>query len=144
MSTVHSIDKHPDILALRAGYERASEPLIAQGVFGLMMLVAVYAVASPWIVGFDAATRLTINDLIVGIAVAVLAVGFSSALDRAHGLTWTLPVLGVWQIISTWILTGASPSAGMVWSNVVSGAVITLLGLIALYFGLRARDLTAR
>ena len=67
MSTVHSIDKHHDILALRAGYERASESLIAQGVFGLRMLVAVYAVASPWIVGFDAATRLTINDLIVGI-----------------------------------------------------------------------------
>ena len=47
MSTVRSIDKHPDILALRAGYERATESLIAQGVFGLMMLVAVYAAASP-------------------------------------------------------------------------------------------------
>jgi SPW repeat len=143
MSAVNSIDQHPDILALRTGYERAAESVTAQSTFGLTFLTAMYAAVSPWIVGFDATTRLAVNDLIVGLVVAVLAVGFASALDRTHGLTWTLPILGVWLIISPWILRDVSPTAGMIWSNVVCGAVLTLLGLVAPYFGRRARNLAA-
>jgi SPW repeat len=65
----------------------------------------------------------------------VLRVGFGSALDRTHGLTWVTPLLGVWMIISPWILRGVSPTAGMIWSNVVSGALIVVLGAAAMFFG---------
>src|ERR1700747_960694 len=114
MSTTHSIDQHPDLLALRAGYERAAESATTQFTFGLALLTAMYTAVSPWIVGFDATTRLAVNHLIVGILVAVLAFGFASALDRTHGVMWTVPVLGVWLIISPWILRDVSPTAGMV------------------------------
>lgn len=83
MSTAHSIDQHPDILALRAGYERAAESMTAQATFGVTLLSAMYVALSPWIVGFnDSAPRLAVNDLIVGLTVAALAVGFAAALDR--------------------------------------------------------------
>lgn len=95
MSTVHSsIDHHPDLLALRARYERAAESMSAQGTFGLTLLTAVYAAVSPWIVGFQMTRPLAVNDLIVGLVCAALAYGFAAALDRTHGMTWTLPVLG--------------------------------------------------
>jgi hypothetical protein len=139
MSTVHSsIDHHPDLLALRASYERAAESMGAHFTFGLAMLTGLYVAASPWIVGFDA-TRLGQCDLIVGIAVAVLAFGFATALDRTHGMAWTLPVFGVWLIVSPWIVEGSRPDAGMIWSNVIAGAVLTCLGLSATYFGMRRR-----
>ena len=139
MTTSHaSIDQHPDIMALRARYDRAAESMTAQGTFGLALLAGAYVALSPWIVGFHGFSRLTVNDLIVGITVAVLAMCFGSALDRTHGLTWTLPVFGVWCIISTWIVS-PSPTAGMIWSNVVAGAVVTVLGLVAVYFGMQAR-----
>ena len=52
MTTVHSsIDQHPDILALRAGYDRIAESVAAQATFGLTLMVAAYAALSPWIVG---------------------------------------------------------------------------------------------
>ena len=140
MSTVHSsIDHHPDLLALRARYERVAESMSAHVTFGLVLLTGLYVAASPWIVGFNATASLATSDLIVGIAVAFLAYGFATTLDRAHGMTWTLPVLGVWVIVSTWILPGAAPSAGTTWSNVVAGAVLTFLGLNATYFGMRTR-----
>lgn len=135
MSTAHSIDQHPDLLALRANYGRASESIAAQATFGATLLAGLYAALSPWIVGFDATSRLTVNDLIVGLTVVMLAVGFTSALERTHGLTWIVPAAGVWLIISPWILRDVSPTAGMIWSNVVVGAVITVLGFIAPYFG---------
>jgi len=141
MSTVHSsIDHHPDLLALRARYERVAESMSAHLTFGLALLTGLYVAASPWIVGFSARGSLATSDLIVGIAVAFLAYGFATTLDRAHGMTWTLPVLGVWVIISPWILPGGALTAGMIWSHVVAGALMTFLGLNATYFGMRTRE----
>ena len=140
MSTVHSsIDHHPDLLALRASYERAAESVSAHVAFGLTLLTGLYVAASPWIVGFSATRQLARCDLIAGIAVAILAYGFATALDRTHGMTWTVPVLGVWLIVSPWIMQGLTLTAGMVWSNVIAGAVLTCLGLTATYFGMRTR-----
>lgn len=140
MSTVHSsIDHHPDLLALRARYERVAESMSAHFTFGLALLTGLYVATSPWIVGFSATRSLATSDLIVGIAVAFLAYGFATTLDRAHGMTWTLPVLGAWVIVSTWILPDVALTTGMTWSNVVAGALLTFLGLNATYFGMRTR-----
>ena len=141
MSTVHSsIDHHPDLLALRERYDRAAESMTAQGTFGLTLLTAVYAAVSPWIVGFTGTRPLVVNDFIVGLVCVALAFAYAMALDRSHGMTWTLPVFGVWLIVSPWVLNGVSPHGGMIWSNVIAGAVLTLLGLNAMYFGMRARS----
>jgi hypothetical protein len=140
MSTVHSsIDHHPDLLALRARYERVAESMSAHLTFGLVLLTGLYVAASPWIVGFSATTQLATCDVLAGIAVAFLAYGFATSLDRAHGMTWTLPVLGVWVIVSPWVVHGVALSAGMIWSNVVAGALLAFLGLNATYFGMRTR-----
>jgi hypothetical protein len=111
--------------------------------FGLALLTGLYVAASPWIVGFSATRSLATSDLIAGIAVAFLAYGFATTLDRAHGMTWTLPVLGVWVIVSTWILPDVVLTTGMTWSNVVAGALLTFLGLNAAYFGMRTRATAA-
>ena len=140
MSTVHSsIDHPPDLLALRASYDRAAESMSAHVTFGLALLTGLYVAASPWMVGFSGTGSLATSDLIVGIGAAFLAYGFATALDRAHGLTWTMPVLGVWAIVSLWILPGVHLTAGTMWSNVVAGALLTVLGLNATYFGRRTR-----
>jgi|ERR1700731_334419 len=141
MSTVHSsIDHHPDLLALRARYERVAESMSAHVTFGLALLTALYVAASPWIVGFSGTASLATIDLIAGIAAAFLAYGFATTLDRAHGMTWTLPVLGAWVIVSLWVLPGFAPTAAMIWSNVVAGGLLTFLGLNATYFGVRTRE----
>ena len=141
MSTVHSsIDHHPDLLALRARYERVAESMSAHVTFGLALLTGLYVAASPWMVGFSATGSLATSDLIVGIAVAFLSYGFATTLDRAHGMTWTLPVLGVWVIVSPWVLPGFTATGGMIWSNVVAGVLLTFLGLNATYFGMRTRE----
>jgi SPW repeat len=140
MRTVHSsIDHHPDLLALRAGYERMAESMSAHVTFGLALLTGLYVAASPWIVGFGAMGQFIWCDLIAGSAIAILAFGFASALDRTHGVTWTLPVLGLWVAFSPWTLQGNTMTTGMVWSHVTAGAIVTFLGFIATYFGMHTR-----
>lgn len=144
MTTVHSpIDQHPDILALRAGYDRIAESMAAQATFGLTLMVAAYAALSPWSVGYFSLPRLTVNDVFVGGTVGVLALCFGCALDRTHGLTWTLPFFGVWMVAAPWIFQDA-PTMGMIWSHVISGALIMMLGMCAAYLGMRVRGSEAR
>lgn len=74
------IEEHPDLMALRADCERATARPAAQAVECLSLLAALYLAASPWIAGFSATFRnLAINDLIVGLALAVFALGCGAA-----------------------------------------------------------------
>ncbi|MFF7651582.1 SPW repeat protein [Streptomyces sp. NPDC007983] len=132
------IEEHPDLMELRARYERAATTPQARAVEGLTLLAGLYLAVSPWVVGFfDTGTGLTVNNLITGLAVAILALGFGSAYERTHGLGWVVAAIGVWTIITPWVVYGPSISTGTMISNVVTGAVIFLLGLATSAFGMK-------
>ncbi|MGI8306590.1 SPW repeat protein [Saccharopolyspora hattusasensis] len=122
---------HPDLTELRSRYEHIAETPIAQAAYGLMVLAGLYVALSPWIVGFAGMSPLAVNNLIIGLTVAGLAVGYASAFGRLHGVAWLVPVLGVWTIIAEWVMSGAVATMPVVISNVVSGAIVVLLGIAA-------------
>ncbi|HZX05013.1 SPW repeat protein [Kribbella sp.] len=132
-----SMRTHPDLMALRAKYDAVGETQTAQVVDGLTFLTGLYLAISPWVVGFTGFTSLTGNNLIVGIALALLAAGFASAYGRLHGMAWVAPLIGVWTIIAPWVVSGNVATTRTIWSNVVTGAIAVLLGLGALSFGMR-------
>lgn len=132
-----SMARHPDIVELREKYELASEAPAAQVVAGLMFLTGLYIAISPWVVGFNGFPTLTGNNLIVGIALAMLALGFASVYGRTHGIVWAAPLIGVWTIIAPWVVSGNVDTASTIWSNCVAGAVAVLLGLGSMLLGER-------
>lgn len=128
-----SMEQHPDIVELRARYERAGESPVTQATAGLTMLTGLWLAISPWVLGFNAGfASLTMSNLVTGLALAVLALGFGAAYSRAHGLVWVAALLGVWAIIVPWIAAGTVDSAGTIVSNVITGGVAVLLGLAAM------------
>jgi hypothetical protein len=131
-----SMSLHPDIAELRAKYEAAAETPVARAVDGLIFLTGLYLAISPWVVGFVRFPTLTGNDLIVGVALALLALGFASAYGRTHGIAWVAPLIGVWTIIAPWVVSGDVATVATVWSNVVAGAIAVLLGLGAMSVGM--------
>lgn len=130
-----SIDDHPEIAELRDRFDRVAETPTAKSVDGLQLLAGLWLAISPWAVGFRAVTpSLTISNLICGIAVAVLALSFATSWGRTHGLSWVVPVIGAWTIVSPWIISathGHPVDAGMIVNNVITGLVILALGLAA-------------
>ncbi|MEV4125816.1 SPW repeat protein [Nocardia sp. NPDC049707] len=139
-SEAMNMSLHPDIVELRAKHEKyelaAMEP-VAQAVTGLMFLTGLYIAISAWVVGFNRFPTLTANNVIVGIALAVLALGFASMYGRVHGIVWTAPLIGVWMIISPWVVSGDVAHTATIWSNVVAGALALLLGLGSMALGMR-------
>src|SRR5690606_20320407 len=110
----HRIEEHPDIATMRMPYERVAESPTTQITEGLAFLAGVYLAISPWVVGFSNLSTITINNLVIGVAVALLALGFASAFGRTHGLSWLVPVLGSWTIVSAWVGRGAGDTAAVV------------------------------
>jgi hypothetical protein len=125
-----SVDQLPDVAEVRQRYERVAETRTAQSIEGLLFLAGVYLAASPWIVGFRFFVErdLAITNLIVGLAVVLLAFGHATNYGRTHGLSWIIPALGIWTIVAPWAVLGTTASGGLIATNVATGAVITLLG----------------
>ncbi|MFI7130318.1 SPW repeat protein [Nonomuraea sp. NPDC050153] len=130
--------QHPDIAALRAQYDLAAQSPSGQSVSGLAFLSGLYLAISPWVVGFFRHTTLTVNNLITGIALVLLAAGIAAAYGRIHGVAWVIPIIGVWTIIAPWVLPPHGASAGTIISNVITGVVITACGLACIMLGTRS------
>ncbi|MGA4988582.1 SPW repeat protein [Nonomuraea bangladeshensis] len=121
----------PDIAETRQHYEETACRALFQALDGLTFLAGLFLAISPWVAGFAQAGRLTVNNLVTGLAVAALAVGFATAYGRTHGLAWVTPIIGVWTIIAPWVVYGGAVPGGAMLNNVVVGIWIALTGLAA-------------
>ena len=134
MTAQHSFDtsmaRHPDIMAMRDRYDRATGTPRAQVLEGLMFLGGAYAAISPWVIGFSSSTTpLAINNLIVGTAIMVMTLVCASSFGRMFGMSWVAPLMGAWLIVSLWVMNGVSASTGTTISNIVAGACVLVFGL---------------
>lgn len=125
-----SMSQHPDIMALRERYEQAFETPQAWASEGLMFMGAAYAAISPWVVGFHGASAgLAVSDLVIGLLLVAMTIGFAGSDVHMHGLTWVAPLLGVWLVITPWVVRGTDRTTGLIVSNVVTGGCVVLIGI---------------
>jgi hypothetical protein len=143
-STRASMEDHPDIVAMRNQYAAVSHKPFAGLVEGLCLLTGLYIAISPWVVGFEGTAAIRVSNLVVGLALAVLALGYGSVLERTHGLGWVAVAIGVWTIIAPWVVTGQPHTGHIVWNNSFAGGAAALLGLITMGLSLMRRRTAKR
>ncbi|MCX4678398.1 SPW repeat protein [Streptomyces sp. NBC_01433] len=130
---------HPDVPEMRERYNRMLGGRDVALVDGPAFLVGLYCAVSPWVLHFTASQpALVTHNLVMGIAIAVLALGFSVMPERMYGLSWAMCAMGAWIIVSTWVV-GSSPDTGVVINNIVIGGLTVLLGLICAGAAARSR-----
>ncbi|MFF6984490.1 SPW repeat protein [Streptomyces sp. NPDC008343] len=134
-SSRSSMETHPDILDMRRRHEmaeRAATTSRAQTVETMALLTGLYLAASPWIAGFNGLTTLAVNNLILGIAYAVLmSGGFGRAYERTHSMAWACCALGAWTIIAPWAVAGDVSTTRSIVNNVIVGVIALLLAMAA-------------
>lgn len=123
---------HPDLVEMQTRFEEASASGPAVLTDGLTLLAGLWLAISPWVIHFSATAHdMMINNLILGVAVAMVAVGLTLAPRRMVRLSWATAVIGAWVIISQWVVQQSGSHTGIVVNNIITGAVILLCGLAA-------------
>lgn len=120
---------HPDAVEMRERYSRVLHGRDVALIDGPVFLVGLYLAVSPWVIDYSATqAALTTHALIVGIAIGLLALGFTARPERMTGLSLAMCAVGAWIVVSTWVV-GGGPDAGLIVSNCIVGALTFLLGL---------------
>jgi len=137
--TRSDLSGHPDASEMRARYDKMMGGRDVALVDAPVFLVGLYCAVSPWVLNFTASQpALVTHNLVMGIAIAVLALGFTMMPERMYGLSWAMCAIGAWIIVSTWVV-GNSPDAGVVLSNIIVGGLTVLLGLVCAGAATRSR-----
>lgn len=137
------MSQHPDLVEMQRQYSGilgGPQTVVTEG---LLMLVGAFTAISPWVVNFqDSEPLLAVNNLILGLIIAAMGLGITGTPERSGGSSWAAVPIGIWLIIATWVMTTGSPSAGVIWSNIIVGALSILLG--AAVAGLVLKDRLAK
>jgi hypothetical protein len=95
------------------------------------LVLGVWLVLSPWALGFVAETRPTWNAWILGVIIAVAAIAALFAFQEWE--EWVNAVLGLWLIVSPWVLGYSAMVAAAMWNQVVVGLIVAALAAWAIW-----------
>ncbi len=130
-TTGTGMTSHPEMAEMRERLERTASSGRAMAVEGLIVLAGLYVAISPWAVHFATQRNITVNNLIIGLAIALIGAGLTMVPERTYRLAWVLAPLGLWLLISPWVVTQThSARAGIVvtGTEVLTGRVQDLNG----------------
>ena len=126
--TSGDITSHPDAPEMRERYARMLGGRDVALVDGPVFLLGLYCAVSPWILHYTTSQpALVTHNLIMGIAIAMLALGFTVTPERMYGLSWAICAMGTWLIISPWVV-GDNPDTGVALNSIIVGALAVVLG----------------
>jgi hypothetical protein len=101
----------------------------------LNVLLAIWLFISPWVLRYAAVETAAWNAWVVAIVIAALSI---AALARlAQWEEWVNLALGVWLIVSPWIL-GFSANANAMGNAVIVGIICAILAIFGLMAARRA------
>lgn len=132
------IGAHPDVPEMRARYARVLGGRDVALLDGPIFLAGLFIALSPWILHYTASQPvLVVHNVIMGAAIAGLALVFSATPTRTYGFSWALCLMGAWMVAAPWVV-GSSPDRGVFLSNVIAGGLVAVLGLICGAAAMRA------
>ena len=87
------------------------------------LLVGIWVFLSPWVIGYHSGGAVISICVIVGISLSFSAIAALTAFRLWE--EWVKLVLGVWLLVSPWLL-GFSGVTALMWNAVLSGAFIVV------------------
>ena len=107
------------------------QKLKESGVDVVNLILAAFLFLTPWIFGFVADHAAAPNAWVSGIAIGVVAV---AALTKfAEWEEWINLALGLWVLVSPWVLSFAAQTTAR-WAHVCVGLIVAVLAGLKLWF----------
>ena len=91
---------------------------------GLNIIAGLWLVLAPFILNYTGSPR--VNDIVVGLIVAVVGVIRTLAVERTAWISWVNIILGIWLIVAPFFL-GYSGVSSALWNDVILGIIVAAL-----------------
>ncbi len=96
---------------------------------GINILAGLWVLISPWLFHYNTDTTAMWISVVVGVVIAILAaIRFSG--NGPVGLSWINLILGIWVIISPWVI-GYSANSSAMWDHIIVGIIIGILAIVS-------------
>jgi hypothetical protein len=90
------------------------------------LVLGLWLILSPWLLGYSSAPAAMWNAVIIGVVVGLMS--FLHLRGGPLWEEWANVVLGIWLILSPWIL-GFSGMTSAMWNAVIVGILVGVLAL---------------
>lgn len=98
-----------------------------KGVSGTNLAAGLWLIAAPFVLAYTGVTAAIWNDILVGLAVLILAwIRVAKPLEH-EGASWTNVVLGLWLLIAP-VSLGYTATSAALWNDVIVGLFVAGLG----------------
>lgn len=96
---------------------------------GLNILVGLWLVIAPWVLGYSEQSNAVWNQVGVGVVIAALASFRVFAPRQWESLSWINFVLGLWLVIAPFVLTynETGNTQAILWNDIISGLIVLSL-----------------
>ncbi len=92
----------------------------------LNILLGIWVIVSPFALAFGLFPRALWNNVATGAAIVILGI-IRAGVPQQSGWSWANAILGIWLIISPFVLAFAMPIA--LWNNVILGILVAIVAL---------------
>jgi len=96
------------------------------------VVAGLWLIAAPFVLNFGGSDVAMWNSIIVGAAVAVIALVRASDPDHRVGMSWANVVLGLWLIAAPFVLAYNTVSDAQI-NSIVMGVIVIALGAFSAY-----------
>ena len=93
---------------------------------GLNILAGLWLVLAPWALAYATVEAAMWNSVIVGLAIAIMAIVRVGMPLQYEGISWVNFLLGIWLILSPFLLGFGAVEAAM-WNSVIVGLIVLAL-----------------
>ncbi len=106
--------------------ERRTMTTRFNAISGVVFILGIWQLISPWVLGYSDVVGAALNAVIVGVLIAIFALGRFAGAYYAAWLSWLNVACGIWLIVSPWIV-GYSFVGRATIDSVVVGVVVAVL-----------------
>jgi hypothetical protein len=97
---------------------------------GVNIIAGIWLFISPFILGFSGVGTALWNALIIGVAITIMALVRVTNPLQYEGVSWMNFVLGIWLVISPFILAYSWVGVAL-WNSIIVGAIVLVLAAIS-------------
>ena len=100
---------------------------------GINVLLGLWLIIAPWVLGYSGQDNAVWNQVVVGAAIALIALARIAARESWAPVSWVNIILGGWLIVAPFVLAYNETGNRMniYWNDILVGAAVLILALVS-------------